>query len=303
MAQQTLVLKLPPSEHAALRARLAGGAFEWREVPHAVFSCKGDGTVLTLYRSGKLVVQGGDPALFLARYTDLSADEAAPAEPRADGEASDSILDLSEPLVGSDETGKGDYFGPLVVVAARVEPAQVAGLVAAGVADSKKVTDKKALRLGAALRQSLAHAVRRLDPPDYNRAHAAQGNLNPVLARLHAEAIAEVARPGDRVLVDQFADERVMRDALAGVDVRLFQSHRAERNLAVAAASILARSEFLLALMDLSSRFEIELAKGAGEPTDRAGAAFVAAHGEAALAEVAKLHFRNTAKILRRTRR
>lgn len=303
MAQQTLVLKLPPSEHAALRARLSGGAFEWREVPHAVFSCKGDGTVMTLYASGKLVVQGGDPALFLARYTDLSPDAAAPPKPVSPASAADAIVDFSEPLVGSDETGKGDYFGPLVVVAARVEPAHVAGLVEAGITDSKKITDKKALRLAAALRESLDHAVRRLDPPDYNRAHAARGNLNPVLAALHAEAIAEVARPGDRVLVDQFANERVMRDALRGVDVRLHQAHRAERNVAVAAASILARSEFLLALMDLSSRFEIELHKGAGEPTDRAGAAFVAAHGEEALAEVAKVHFKNTAKILQRAGR
>lgn len=301
--QETLVLKVPPHQHSALRARLAAGSFEWREVPHALFSIRGEGAVVTLYRSGKLVVQAPDPALFLARHTDLDAGDAAPARPaRAHEPADDSIVDLNEPLVGSDETGKGDYFGPLVVAAARVEPAQVAELSAAGIADSKKLSDVRALRLAAMLRDKVDHVIHRLDPPEYNRTHAEVKNLNPVLARLHARAIAEVAKPGDRVLVDQFANERVMREALEGVDVRLHQAHRAERNLAVAAASILARAEFLLALDELSKAYDVELRKGAGAPTDAAGVEFVGQHGQAALEQVAKCHFKNTAKILARVR-
>ena len=293
MEQRTLVLTVPREHHAALRARLGGGAFEWRTVPHALFSVKGEGAVLTLYASGKLVVQGDDPEGFLVRHTDL----VPPPGPARETPAGEPLADLDQPLVGSDETGKGDFFGPLVVVAARVEPELASRLRAAGVADSKKLSDARALLLAAHLRELVPHAVRRLDPPDYNRAHAEHGNLNPLLASLHAAAIGEVARPGDRVLVDQFADERVMQRALAGRDLRLLQSHRAERNVAVATASVLARAEFLLALRELSERFGVELAKGAGAPTDEAGRRFVRLHGLAALGEVAKTHFKNASRI------
>lgn len=301
MAQRTLVLKVPPGRQAALESRLQAGAFEWRRVPHARFSVRGDGTVATLYTSGKLVVQGSDPEGFLARWTDLDVSAEAPGGTGGPGSA-DRVAALDEPTVGSDETGKGDYFGPLVVAAVRVEPGQAAALQSAGVTDSKRLTDGTALRLATAIRR-LPHAVRRLDPADYNRAHARRRNLNPMLADLHAQAIAAVARDGDRVLVDRFADEEVMRTALAGEDVRLEQAPRAERNPAVAAASVLARAEFLLALRELSAEWDVELRKGAGEPTDAAGARFVRAHGEEALEHVAKLHFKNTAKVLRKAGR
>ena len=103
-------------------------------------------------------------------------------------------------------------------------------------------------------------------------------------------------------MVDQFANERVLAAAVAKLGVRLEQRPRAEaEEIAVAAASILAREEFLRALAELSERWGLDLAKGAGPPTDRAARRFVALHGEARLGEVAKLHFRTTAKILGRS--
>ena len=121
--------------------------------------------------------------------------------------------------------------------------------------------------------------------------------LNPMLADLHAKAIGRVAQDGDRVLVDQFADAEVMRAATSHLTLKLEQAPRAERNVAVAAASVLARAEFLLALDTLSARWEVELRKGAGPPTDEAALAYVRTHGRDALGEVAKLHFKNTTKV------
>lgn len=298
MSQKTLVLEIPAERHAALERALRAGPFEWRSVPHALFSVRGEGAVATLYASGKLVVQGSDPALFLARYTDLEAPQAARGTVGGGAPpAADAVARIDEALVGSDETGKGDYFGPLVAAAVCVEPQVAAELAEWGVTDSKRLTDDRALRLAALLRQRVEHAVRRLDPADYNAAHDRRRNLNPMLAELHAEAIRAVAQPGMRVLVDQFANERLMREALSGLDVRLEQAPGAERNVAVAAASVLARAEFLLALRQLSSEWDVALHKGAGEPTDRAALAFVHKHGFEQLGRVAKLHFKNTAKI------
>lgn len=275
----------------ALRERLRAGAFEWRGVPHAIFSARGAGVTATLYRSGKLVIQGDEPEAFASAYVG----GAAPAgRPRA---AERALPGAEETTVGSDESGKGDYFGPLVVAAVRATPEEARALARGEVRDSKLVADVNALRLGGALRASLPHAIAALDPPAYNARHAAAPNLNPILAELHARAIRELAGPGMAVVVDQFARGGLMARALQGSDVRLTERTRAEELPVVAAASLVAREHFLRALARLSDEFGLDLAKGAGEPADRAARRFVALHGREALGQVAKLHFKNTRKI------
>lgn len=265
--------------------------FEFRGVPHSLFSARGPDLVATLYKSGKLVLQGADPEGFAARFLEGDPGLAGrPAEARA--------APTAVTTVGTDESGKGDYFGPLVVAGVRLTPELAEALAGGEVRDCKLLGDASVLRIGAALRLRVPFAIRRLDPPDYNTAHARLKNLNPLLAGLHAEVIGELAEPGVRVVVDQFADPRLVAGALGELDVDLVQKTRAESSeLSVAAASILARAEFLAALKDLSAEWGVELAKGAGAPTDTAGRRFIAAHGAARLGEVAKLHFRNTLKI------
>ena len=289
VSQETLVLKLSAVEGEALRARLAAGPFEFRSVPHAAFQVRGEGATATLYSSGKLVVQGPDPAGFVAVWVGEAArnvarprDEPAPVP--------------TETSVGSDESGKGDYFGPLVVAAVRATADEARGLAEGEVKDSKRASDAAALRLGGALRRHLPHAVVRLDPVDYNARHAAMGNLNPLLAELHAQAIRELAEPGLLVVVDQFGPAALMEQSLEGSEVKLVQRTRAEVLPVVAAASLIAREEFLLALGELSEAHGVELAKGAGQPVDRAARELVRLHGVDVLGRVAKLHFKNTAR-------
>lgn len=291
MAQETLVLQLAPRHAAGLQERLAASAFTFRSVPHALFSAKGDGVVATFYASGKFVVQGEGARMFVERFV---GEGAAPEPPRASvrGAAVD-----AGPLVGSDECGKGDYFGPLVVCAVRLEPAETQALAGGMVRDSKTLSDDACRRLGAALRSKYRHAVVRLDPPRYNEVWARVRNVNEVLADLHAEAIRRLAQPKDRVLVDKFADESLLRRRLADLDVALEQRVRAESVTAVAAASIIAREEFLSALAQLSEEAAVDLHKGAGDPVDRAARRYVAVHGREKLGRVAKLHFKNTQKL------
>jgi ribonuclease HIII len=288
---------LTKPEQGDLRGRLDAGSFEWRTAPHAQFSVKGEGVVATLYNSGKLVVQGATPDEFLARFVAGKAPDPKKKASKVVSEAGDSVSQILVTTVGSDEAGKGDFFGPLVVAAVRLDPAVAEKMKAGGVMDSKKLTDAKALQLGIALRETVPHSVVRVDPESYNERYPKYSGLNAFLAELHAEVIAEVAQPGVRVLVDRFANESVMRHALKGLDVKLEQAVRAERNMAVAAASILARQEFLLGMADLSDRFGMELHKGAGFPVDRCGVQFVERHGWDSLGLVAKLHFKNTGKV------
>jgi ribonuclease HIII len=275
-----------------MRASLAAGPFEFRPVPHALFSAKGEGAVATLYASGKLVVQAADPEVFVQRWLSLEA------PPIRSAEVVEPICApvTDEAVIGSDEVGKGDYFGPLVVCAVRLEPGQSDEIRRSGVRDSKTLTDEQCIRLGGALRSRYAVAVERLDPVDYNRVYV-PGKLNDLLADQHTKAISRLATPGVHVVVDRFANERLLVTRMKKLGVRLEQRVRAESEPAVAAASVVAREEFLTALKELSEEVAVHLHKGAGPPVDQAARKFVALHGFDALNRVAKLHFKTTQKI------
>jgi ribonuclease HIII len=293
VSQRTLVLQFPRARAAELKQRLSAGDFDFRPVPYALFSVKGDGVVATFYESGKLVVQGAAPELFVERWIGAAAAVAPKAPSHRELHPPDAG---DEAIIGSDECGKGDYFGPLVVAAVRLEAGEAAKLRASGARDSKELSDEQCLRMGAALRGLFSHAIVRVDPPRYNQIYV-QGKLNDLLGTLHAEAITQLARPGIHVLIDQFANATLMQRKLAKLDVRLEQRTRAESNPAVAAASILAREQFLLGLKELSEEAAVDLHKGAGAPVDVSAEKYVALHGREGLAKVAKLHFKNTLKI------
>jgi len=205
-----------------------------------------------------------------------------------------------DPHIGVDESGKGDFFGPLVIAACYVGPEHLAELE--GVKDSKKLTDKTALHLAGVIKRTCPHAIVAIGPAKYNELYSNFRNLNALLAWGHARAIENVLEqhPADLVISDQFANPEGLRRQLfeKGRNVRLESFVRAEADPAVAAASILARAEFLTRLDRLSNDFGMTLPKGASQAVVQAGAAFVKKHGEQALANVAKLHFKTREAVL-----
>jgi ribonuclease HIII len=211
-------------------------------------------------------------------------------------------MSLSNKQIGIDESGKGDYFGPLVIACVVVARAQEEPLRAAGVRDSKTLSDKKAIELAVKIRGICSHSIVVIGPERYNSLYASFKNLNRLLAWGHARALENLLEkvPCDRVIADQFGDEQFLQNALMakGRTVTLIQKPRAEEEVAVATASIVARAEFLRRLQDLSTRYGVPLPKGASEAVITAGKKFVRQHGAEALGQVAKLHFRTTASVL-----
>lgn len=201
--------------------------------------------------------------------------------------------------IGVDESGKGDYFGPLVIAACYVGPVQEA--VLQGVQDSKKLTDKAALSIAEEIKRVCPHTVIAILPPKYNELYEKIRNLNRLLEWGHAQAIENVFKeePCRTVISDRFADPRglVAKLKKKGLDVDLTSRVRAESDMAVAAASILARAEFLRRLEALGSVAGFALPKGAGSPVLAAGRRFVAEVGKDRLGEVAKLHFKTTQQV------
>ncbi len=208
---------------------------------------------------------------------------------------------MSDYVGGVDESGKGDYFGPLVVVAAAISVLQRPLLDELNVRDSKLLSDQRALTVAARLRRDVPHALVVIMPAKYNELYSRIGNLNRLLAWGHARAIENLLEKVDcsRIVSDQFAKAHVLDGALMekGRNVEIVQRVRGEAEPAVAAASIIARAEFLDRLQRLSTEYAIELPKGGGAIVDQAGARFVRQHGEKKLADVAKTHFKNTSKI------
>lgn len=209
---------------------------------------------------------------------------------------------MTSSRIGIDESGKGDYFGPLVIAAAFVTPATEPDLRLMGVRDSKKISDNRILELARDIRLVCPHSIVAIGPPRYNELYAKMRNLNRLLAWGHARALENLLGQVDcdLAIADQFGDERFVLNALLekGKQIRLVQKTKAEADMAVAAASILARSEFLIRLKRLSDELGLPLPKGASQQVELAARLVYKKHGQEGLGTVAKLHFRTTQAVL-----
>jgi ribonuclease HIII len=290
------VRKVSDATGSRVREALERDGYEFRDLQYARWSASGPGITVTLYDNGKLLWQGKHADDFAITYLDEVDDVFA----QKDAAAEDRV---TEPIIGTDESGKGDYFGPLVVAAMLVRPEDVPVLATLGVRDSKTVADRDAIEMARTLLDAYPKriGVVSIGPARYNEMHREfGGNLNRLLAWAHAKAVAEVIakEPCGRVLSDKFGNERLIADALRKqkIEVRLEQRVRAESHPAVAAASVLARARFLVELRRLGDGIGEKLHKGAGTPVDVIARSLWKKGGLPLLGQVAKLHFKTTEK-------
>jgi len=292
--------KLSDAQAASLERHLRENDFKFRQVPYARFAAEKEKTNVVFYESGKLVVQGKGTQDFVEFVL----------EPKILQEVKlgyETVLnpDLLAPRIGVDESGKGDFFGPLCVAAVYVNETMLAAWKNAGIRDSKKIgSDRRIAELAQLIRGTpgCVFSVVPIGNAAYNRLYAKMKSVNTLLAWGHARAIENMMGTGNRMnpppvraISDQFAhDKGVIAKALMalGRSIELVQRHKAEEDLAVAAASILARNEFVTRLRDLGRKYDMVFPKGAGTNVDAVAKEFVAGRGAAALGEVAKTHFR-----------
>lgn len=218
-------------------------------------------------------------------------------------------IELGFPIIGTDESGKGDYFGPLVSAGVYVDEQTSKYLLMLGVKDSKELSDSKNLELAKEIARICngRFAVIEISPEKYNMLYEQfkkeNKNLNTILAWGHAKALEEVLSNIDCkvAIADQFADESFILSKLQekGKRLKLIQMHKAEQHIAVAAASILARARFLTKLSKLSNEYNINLPKGASQAVIESAKKFIDMHGKDALRKIAKLHFKTTDEIFR----
>lgn len=287
------VASVPVVEANRLHQDLKEMGYTFTQPPHTIFQGKKGKISCTFYQSGKLVVQGTGKEELIEFYLEphvlKTFNYSSPQE---------STTQSFEPRIGIDESGKGDFFGPLCIAGVYGAKKEIERLIKIGVRDSKQIKDGEILKLGREIESFCSHYVIRINPPKYNELYPKFGNLNTLLAWAHATTIEQlVQRTHCRtVTIDQFAHESVVKKALRGKkdlgEIELTQRHRGEEDIIVAAASILARKAFIEGLADMEKKFGMKFPKGASAATIRAGREYREKYGDAALPEVGKMHFK-----------
>ncbi|RFC51976.1 MAG: ribonuclease HIII [Verrucomicrobia bacterium] len=297
----TAPLSLLQVEKLRRLLRERGWTFEEKEYTH--YAARKDKTTVAVYQKGpKVLVQGRGTAEFVEFLL----------EPEILGTAQLGYEEVHQPEMftphfGIDESGKGDFFGPLVIAGVFTDAAIARTLMAAGVQDSKAISsDARIRQLADAIRQTpgIATEVISMGPERYNDLYGKFKNLNRLLAWGHSRVIESLLekRPDcPRSLSDQFAHESVLRRAIGprakDSGMILEQRTKGESDIAVAAASILARERFIDWMDEASRRLGVKLPRGASQVKGVAGQ-LVAARGAEFLAKIAKTHFKTARQVL-----
>jgi ribonuclease HIII len=293
-------------------AELPTGPYEsWR----VKLSEGGSQATAIMYQSGKLVIAGHAPAFDQAVAIVEGVGKPVAAKRSSSGPSPSMVTEAppeNEPHIGTDEAGKGDFFGPLVTAGVYVDARTAQLLRTLSVRDSKLVSDRELRGLATNIRNVVEEdkrAVIIVAPKRYNELYKqmrSEGkNLNTLLAWAHTRAIEDLISHGLQpkfILSDQFGDKRYIESRLM-VDTRLsrvpvIQMHRAEADVAVAAASILARDAFLRWIDQTGKTLGLIVPKGASPKVIETGKLLVSQLGADGLRDYAKVSFKTMQKVV-----
>ena len=263
-----------------------------KELPYTRFQIKLSDCTITAYTSNKVVFQGEAADVYASKYLRVSA-KATPTQ-------------VTYPQAGSDEVGTGDYFGPVCVCASIVEEKNLDLCKQLKIQDSKQLTDEHILKIAPLLMKELTYSLLILDNYKYNQIHETN-NMNAIKAKLHNQAYLNLRTKTDLpslCVIDQFTPKasyyRYLKDEAEIVETLTFETKAENKYLAVACGSIIARYAFLKAMDSLSEHYHMTLPKGSGVSADAVIQAFYDEYGMKGLYNAAKVHFKNTEKIVQK---
>ena len=275
--------------------------------PSSLFVAKSPECTITAYRSGKVLFQGKNAEEEFSIWshegmqTNLAAEKKKP-EKKGRYMPPAQVGTLS--VIGSDEVGTGDYFGPITVCAVYISSSQLADLHQLGLKDSKLLKAEKINEIAEDIKPKVIHKLLTLGNEKYNDLREKGMTQGKMKAMMHNQALRFVigqldGAEYDGILIDQFAESGIYFNYLRGQpevikEKTWFQTKAESLHLSVAAASIIAREAFVKEMDQLSAEAEMELPKGAGAHVDKAAARLIEKKGAGYLRKVAKLHFANT---------
>jgi len=300
MSQQTISLKLTQEEVSSLKGILTKNGWKEEDINNEYVALRmknNNGSVCTLYTSMKVVFQGREDFQELIKLV----------KDRTYSEGKSNVPAELIPHLGVDEVGKGDYFGPLVVVACFVNDKFLRDIELLGVGDSKKISDNRIRSIYQEIKDYPYYYVSIVNPKEYNKQIKELKNVSILLAKQHSKVIEmgleDLAEKGvecKEVVIDQFSSKksRVINElGSLGKKIKFIQFHRGESDIAVACASVIARAIFLQELDKMNEEYYFAFPKGASNVIE-AGREFVKKNGVGELENVAKTSFKTTKKVI-----
>ncbi len=274
-------------------------------IPYVVFQAEDNDTVITMYESGKVMFQGVSADVDATMWREMDGQDAEGVTKEEREKKDKKYYNCTS--IGSDEVGTGDYFGPIVVSSAYVRKEDIKFLEELGIRDSKKLDDEKIKKIAPELVKKIKYKSVILTNSEYNQHYGGGYNINKLKAILHNKVLWQMTHEEDitydYIIVDEFARERRYYEYISespniqrGIT---FMTKAEDKNLAVAAASIISRYIFLKEFDKMCDNIHLPLPKGAGAQVDIIGQELVEKYGKEKLEEVAKLNFKNTERILR----
>ncbi|WKT75703.1 ribonuclease HIII [Lysinibacillus fusiformis] len=300
-----IVLSISTNIQKEVMAYYASNYIE-RKAAGVIFAAKLPDTSITMYKSGKLMFQGGGAEREAARWGTI--EKTPNSKSSTIGAKGDTLPDqfATMSVLGSDETGTGDYFGPITVAAVYVPASKIELINELGVKDSKMLSDDYMRKIAPDLRAACVHSVLILRNEKYNSLQAKGYSQGKMKAMMHNKALQNTLtkmapEKPECILIDQFAERGVYYNYLKNereiVQESVYFSTKAEQlHVAVATASILARAAFLKEMDHLSEMAGLELTKGASNKVDMQAARIWRKQGEEFLRSITKWHFANTEK-------
>lgn len=276
--------------------------------PGAIFSAKPLNCTITAYKSGKVLFQGASHKEEATIWTEFAKEDKPKTSSKTRIKESESKIELSHlSLIGSDEVGTGDYFGPITVVATFVSKEKIEKLTELGVKDSKGLKDPEICKIAKQLIKEVPYSLLILPNQKYNSLQIKGMNQGKMKAILHNQALLHLKKKlanfsYDGILIDQFVEKEIYfrylsdQKQIVRENNMFFHTKAESLHLSVASASIIARYAFVKEMDKLSEAAGFEIPKGAGPHVDKACAKLIEKHGEKALEKFCKIHFANTEK-------
>jgi ribonuclease HIII len=248
-------------------------------------------------KGNKIVIQGNKGLKLFKNINDLIFGEKFFKDEKPEEEP-------PYPYIGTDESGKGDYFGPLVVAGVYLTPAAGKFLRSIGIKDSKELSDYQIVQIASEIKKNpeVIFDVVPISPEKYNQLYKKMGNLNRLMGWAHARVIENLLVRCDagEVISDKFGNEKIILDSLQekGKTINLTQITKAERFIAVAAASIIARESMANWFKIQSRKYKVEIPKGSSSEVESKARFLLEKYGEDTLSKLVKLHFKTSNKVL-----
>ena len=247
-------------------------------------------------KGNKILLQGNKDLMLYKKVNDLIFGEKFISDDKP-------VLEPSYPYIGTDESGKGDYFGPLVVAGVYLTPETGKYLKSLGIRDSKELSDLQIKQIAAEIKNvnEIILDVVLISPEKYNQLYGKMGNLNRLMGWAHARVIENLLNKCDatEAISDKFGNEKLILDALQqkGRLINLNQVTKAERFTAVAAASILARESVIKWFNIQSKKYKMKIPKGSSIEVENIARQFLEEFGKENLSNLVKLHFKTSNRI------